>query len=169
MKNLSVVFPVFKSDEKTYVLLGKQAPGKKMPGIRNGFGGKCNYLEDEQREETTVECAIRELSEESGISVNQHDLIKIGNIINGDKSVDFYALHMKEMIKIDDNNEMVEIAWFDLNNLDTFVGEMLSGDRAVIEELSKYCSAPNTYTEFYIDKTGDKVLDQQTKDIYKRL
>ena len=43
---------------------------------------------------------------------------------------------------------------------------MLSGDHVVIKELQKYVSNPTEYIEFKIDKTGDKVLDVQTRNIF---
>ncbi len=98
MKSLSVVFLILKEvekggNQKNFVLLGKQAASKKMPGIRNGFGGKCEFLSDKNREETTLECAKRELEEESGFCADIKDFVKIGNLINGDKYVDFFVVN----------------------------------------------------------------------------
>jgi 8-oxo-dGTP pyrophosphatase MutT (NUDIX family) len=166
MKNLSVVFLIFKEGEKTFVLLGKQAEGKKMPGIRNGFGGKCELVINENREETTLECAKRELKEEANIDVKLKDFVKIGNLINGDKFVDFFVVSTEEKIEIADNKEFVDLAWFDLEKPELFLPDMLSGDHMIIEELQKYVLNPNGYVEFKINKTGDKTLDMQTKNIF---
>lgn len=167
MKKLSVVFLVFKEGEKTFVLLGKQAEGKKMPGIRNGFGGKCEWLEDENRGETTLECAKRELAEESRLCADIKDFVKIGNMINGDKYVDFFIIDTDKKIEIHNNQEMVEVAWFDLEETELFLPDMLSGDHVVMGELEKYVKDPDNFLEFRINKTGDKTLDLQTRNIFK--
>lgn len=172
MKSLSVVFLILKEKDlsgsvKNFVLLGKQAEGKKMPGIRNGFGGKCEFMMSENREETTLECAVREFGEEAGISAYSKDFIKIGNIINGDKYVDFFVINTDKKIAIRDNGEMVDVRWFDLEKPEDFLSEMLSGDHMIIGELAKYVKDPDNFLEFKINKTGDKTLDLQTRNIFK--
>jgi 8-oxo-dGTP pyrophosphatase MutT (NUDIX family) len=166
MKNLSVVFLLFKEIDKTFVLLGKQAFGKKMSGIRNGFGGKCEYVVNENREETTLECAKRELKEEAGIDAASKDFFKIGNMVNGDKSVDFFVVATENRAKLADNSEFVDMLWFDLEKPEMFLSDMLSGDYVIIEELQKYVSNPKGYIEFKINKTGDEVLNTQTRNIF---
>jgi 8-oxo-dGTP pyrophosphatase MutT (NUDIX family) len=190
MKKLSVVFVICFEGDKKYVMMGKQAEGKRMPGIRNGYGGKCDYLEVEGRWETTEECAVRELREETGskygeeiksetgsgtqseINVSTSELKKIGNIVNGDKFVDFFVLVLKEKINITDNDEMVDVRWFDVEKPELFVDEMLSGDDIIIKELQRYVSDPENinnpekFEKFKIDKTNDIELNKQVKNIF---
>lgn len=171
MKNLSVVFLVYKDlhsggNAENFILLGKQAPGKKMPGIRNGFGGKCEFLVNENREETTLECAKRELKEESGINTELTNFIKIGNLVNGDKCVDFFVVNTENKLMLSDNSEFVDITWFDLGKPELFLSDMLSGDHMIMQEVFKYVKNPETFKEFKINKTGDKILEMQTKNIF---
>jgi hypothetical protein len=42
MKELTVVFPIhITPDGVVKILMGKKAPGTKLVGFRNGYGGKC--------------------------------------------------------------------------------------------------------------------------------
>lgn len=56
-KELTVVFPVFVESDKYWILMGKQAPGKRLAGILNGYGGK------REEGETPLDCAVREVKE----------------------------------------------------------------------------------------------------------
>lgn len=165
MKELSVVFLIYKEKyepgkDNFYILLGKQAPGKSMPGIRNGFGGKC------EEGERTLDCAVRELREESGCEFDRNNFIKIGNVLNDDKSIDFYTVFTDAKLELKDNSEMVDIKWFDLSCPQVFLADMLSGDHAVISELQKFVTGQANYVEFKINKTGDTLLSNQTRNIF---
>ena len=76
MINMSLVFPVrfdTKQNMITHVLLGLKKRGHRK-GCYNGFGGKI------QHDEQIIECAARELKEESGLSCDVHNLYYNGNI-----------------------------------------------------------------------------------------
>jgi 8-oxo-dGTP pyrophosphatase MutT (NUDIX family) len=161
MKSLSVVFPIFKEEGKNFVLLGKQAEGKKMPGIRNGFGGKC------EEGESTVDCAMREMKEEGGdefleFHLKREDFIKCGFVIMDEKLIDFFILNLNKKIDVKDNTEMIDVRWFDLAE-DAFISEMLHGDELVIDGLRRFLFQGSI---FEINKTGDKELGEQVKNIY---
>jgi NADH pyrophosphatase NudC (nudix superfamily) len=164
-KELSVVFVVHKNEEGNFsIMMGKQAPGKKLTGVRNGYGGKC------EDGETTLGCAVRELKEELnlennfGIVVSQNDLQKVGKVLMDEKVIDFFVLELPNKIAPpSDNSEFVDTKWFDLENPVDFVGEMLSGDEEVIGGLKRYLESGVT---FEIKKTGNQELEKQTKNIF---
>jgi 8-oxo-dGTP pyrophosphatase MutT (NUDIX family) len=164
MKNLTVIIPFyieFKNNmKKVFILLGKQALGRKMPGIRNGFGGKC------EQGESFLDCAIRELKEESKIDASEKSLIEVGSIFENEKQIKFYIIKMFEKVEIEDNGEVVDVRWFDIQKPEIFVNEMLSQDEVLIQELSKYFFDNENYINFKIDKTGDVKLLSQTKNIF---
>lgn len=170
-KELSVVFPVYKEGDKYFLLMGKQAEGKKLAGFRNGYGGKC------EEGENTLVCARRELEEELGLLKNhgivliEEDFHKIGSVFMDDKQIDFYVIYMPEKIPLpEDSTEFVDTKWFDLEHGDGFVSEMLSGDGIIIQKLNKYLRAMEEGKEwkgFEINKTGNKELEKQVKNIYK--
>lgn len=162
---LSVVFPIYEHEGSTYVLMGKQAPGRKMEGKRNGAGGKC------EDGESTLFCAKRELEEELkleqnyGINISYDEFIKVGTVIQNDKQIDFFIVKMNDMIMPpSDNDQFVDTRWFDLTKPELFVHEMLSGDDVVVASLNEYLK---TGKEFLIDKSNDELLKEQTKKIYK--
>ncbi len=182
-KELSVVFPIYHQDGKYFLLMGKCAPGKKLSGIRNGFGGKCEPLyagSSYLREETTLECARRELEEELrihkdfNINIEERDFIKIGAVIMGHNIVDFFVINLNQKIEVKDNDEFVDNKWFELHlenqEPESFVSEMLSGDDEVIKNLKKYLHAVKEISEwktFEINKSEDRLLQEQTKNVFK--
>lgn len=168
-KKLTVLFPLYKEDSEVFVLLGKNAEGTKMPGIRNGFGGKCeikNWIT-----ENILECVIRETKEETDNSIDlrnkENSIKKIWNVIMWEMIITFFAVYLEDKIIIRDNSEMVDIRWFNIKNTNDFLFEMLSGDEKIIKELEEFIYNEETYSEFNITKTGDKVLQEQVKNVYK--
>ena len=164
-KELSVVFPIYEFENKTYILMGKQAPGKKLAGFRNGYGGKC------EPGESTLFCAKRELEEELKLGekyrmhISCEDFEKVGTVLQDDKQIDFFIVRLSDMIlPPTDNSEFVNTAWFDIEEKEKFVPEMLSGDDEVIASLTEYLK---TKKEVEINKTGNQELERQTKNIYK--
>jgi 8-oxo-dGTP pyrophosphatase MutT (NUDIX family) len=162
MKQLTVVFPVFVEDGKNLILMGKQAPGKKMPGIRNGFGGKC------EEGESPEDCAVREVREESGVDLKKEDLNYIGKIIEGEKHVYFYTTQLDSKIMIDDNDEMIDCRWFDIENQADYIHEMLPGNEPLMLEVAHSLRTPDTFEPFVLDMSGNKELVEATKNIYDK-
>jgi 8-oxo-dGTP pyrophosphatase MutT (NUDIX family) len=167
-KNLTVVFPVFEKDGESFVLMGRQAPGKKLAGFRNGYGGKCFEAE------SMLDCAKRELEEELkpeenyNIKIDKREYKNIGSVFMDDKQIDFFVIFLNTMITPpSDNSEFVDTHWYDLKYPELFVGDMLSGDEAIIKELNKFLDSRENYVNFEINKTGDKKLEGQVKNIYK--
>jgi len=108
MKRLTVLFPLYKNEyNETFVMLGKQAEGKKMPGIRNGFGGKC------ETRESMVDCVIRETKEETegalDLENKKEDLKNIVSVIIDEKLIDFFVFYLENKIEIKDNGDTVDI------------------------------------------------------------
>lgn len=167
-KNLTVVFPIFNKDGDFFILMGRQAEGKKLAGFRNGYGGKC------EEGESMLDCAARELEEELKleeiykIELNNQDFKNIGSVFMDDKQIDFFVVELSQMIAPPaDNSEFVDTHWYDLTLPELFVPDMLSGDEMIIEELNKFLQNREGYENFEINKTGDKKLEGQVKNIFK--
>jgi 8-oxo-dGTP pyrophosphatase MutT (NUDIX family) len=167
MKKLSVVFVIYKNvDGENFILLGKQAPGKKLEGFRNGYGGKC------EEGETTLECSKREMKEELGEEFVfgmeakiSSELKYFGKLFMDDKQVDFFvAVAPEKFLPPADNSEFVDTKWFSLSKPEEFLGEMLSGDDKIISALNHFLK---TGENFEIKKTGDKLLENQVRNIYR--
>ena len=137
MKLLSVVFPVYAEGNTNLILMGRQAPGKRMPGVRNGFGGKC------EQGERVEDCAVREVKEEIDLDIKEEDLRFVGTIIEGDKQVYFYTARLDSKISIADNSEMVDNRWFDAERQEDFIGEMLPDNERPMHELARSLRSPD--------------------------
>jgi 8-oxo-dGTP pyrophosphatase MutT (NUDIX family) len=160
MKLLSVVFPFFVDGGTNLILMGRQAPGKRMPGVRNGFGGKC------EEGETIEDCAVREVKEEIGLDLKKEDLRFVGTIIEGDKQVYFYTARLDSKISIADNDEIVDCRWFDAERQDDYIGEMLPDNEQPMRELARSLRSPEQFTPFAFDMSGNKALIEATKNIF---
>ena len=62
---------------------------------------------------------------------------------------------------------MIDIRWFNIKNTNEFLFEMLSGDEKIIKELEEFIYNEENYSEFNIIKTGNKILQEQVKNVYK--
>ena len=166
-KRQTVIFPLYKEDWECFVLLGKNAEWKKMAGIRNWFGGKCEVY-DNWLIESAIDCVIRETKEETleAIELQENNIKRLWNVIMEDMTIVFFITYLKDKISIKDNAEMIDIRWFNTKHTNEFLYEMLSGDEEVIENLNEFIHNENTYTEFNIDKTGNTKLKEQVKNIY---
>jgi 8-oxo-dGTP pyrophosphatase MutT (NUDIX family) len=162
MKLLSVVFPVFREGDTHLILMGCQAPGKRMPGIRNGFGGKC------EPNESAEDCAVREMREESGVELKKDDLHYIGTLIETEKEIRFYTVVLDSKIEITDNDEMVDVRWFDVERIEDYIDEMLPGDDAIMYELAHSLASPIDYKPFAMDKSDNMELKEATKNIFDK-
>jgi 8-oxo-dGTP diphosphatase len=163
MKKLTVVFPIYKEGERFFVLMGKQAVGKRMPGVRNGFGGKC------EEGETVEECAVREVEEEIGLKLQREDLKYVGEIVEGEggeKHVYLYTTLLNSKINIPDNTEMVDCRWFDIEHTDAYIHEMLPGNDILMPELIASLKDPKEYKTFEIDMSANSALTHATRNVY---
>ncbi len=160
MKLLSVVFPTFVDGRLNLIFMGRQAPGKRMPGIRNGFGGKC------EEGETIENCAVREVKEEIGLDIKKEDLNFVGTIIEGEKKVYFYTIPLESKIAVADSDEMVDCRWFDVDNQALYIGEMLPGNEAPMRELARSLRDPNRFTPFQFDMSENDALIEATRNIF---
>lgn len=160
MKQLTVVFPVFSEAGKDLILMGRQAAGKRMPGIRNGPGGKC------EEGELPEDCAVREVREEIGVELNTGDLKHVGLLVEGDKQVYFYTARLPEKIDIADNDEMVDVRWFAADAPESYVGEMLPGNGPIMQEVSRSLASPAEFKPFSFDFSDNEELREATKNIF---
>lgn len=168
LKKLSVVFFINFEEGRKSVLMGRQAPGKRLAGIRNGFGGKCD------EGETTLDCAIRETKEEVGLEIEKENLIYVGCIVDETMQVDFFViLSETKFTPPNDNDEFVDIRWFDLQRPEVFINEMLPHNDTLIAELNKKLdelkATGKISTGFVLDETGidSPELKLQKSKIYK--
>src|SRR3989338_9309115 len=153
VKKMSLVFFLHFDGEKKFILMGKSAPGKRLQGIRNGFGGKCEEKED------TLDCAIRETKEETGLEISKEELQRAGSIVDGNTEVDvFFKISQDKFEPPQDNTEFVDIRWFDLDDPKTFVFEMLPGNEVIVKSMSKVAeelrSNQEIKEEFRVDETN---------------
>ena len=162
MKMLSVVFPVYREGDTNMILMGKQAAGKRMPGVRNGFGGKC------EEGESAEDCAVREVKEEIGLELESQDLKYIGKIIEGEKQVYFYTTRLASKITIDDNDEMVDCRWFDVERQEDYIREMLPGNESLMIEVGSSLRSPDEFEPFTFDMSENEELMEATKNIYSK-
>jgi 8-oxo-dGTP pyrophosphatase MutT (NUDIX family) len=162
MKLLSVVFPTFAEGNTNLILMGRQAPGKRMPGIRNGFGGKCEageHIED---------CAVREVKEEINLDIRKEDLYFVGTIVEGDKQVYFYTVRLGSKITIADNTEMVDCRWFDVEKQNAYIHEMLPDNERPMCELARSLRSPEEFTPFALDFSDNDALLAATANIFDK-
>jgi 8-oxo-dGTP pyrophosphatase MutT (NUDIX family) len=162
MKLLSVVFPVFVEGDTNLILMGRQAPGKRMPGIRNGYGGKC------EEGELVEDCAIREVKEEIDLDIKKEDLHFVGTIVEGDKEVYFYTVLLETKISIADNTEMVDNRWFDVERQDDYIHEMLPDNERPMRELARSLRSREGFMPFAFDLSGNPALIEATKNIFDK-
>ena len=152
---MSLVFFLHFDGEKKFILMGRFAPGKRLQGIRNGFGGKF----DEKKDEDILDCAIRETREETSLEISKKELKRAGKIIDGNIEVEvFFKVSKDKFEPPQDNAEFVDIRWFDLDNSDTFVSEMLPGNEAVVKSIAKVAEelrvTQEIKEEFEVDETN---------------
>lgn len=161
MKELTVVFPVYKDKKGFWVLMGKQAPGKRLVGIRNGYGGKCEDGEE------VLDCAVREVKEEIDLDLEKEKLIYLGVEIENEKRIYFYAYMFEEKISLLDNNEFVDNKWFQVDSFDTYIHEMFPGNLPLMQAVSKNLNEFPNHAPFEVDFSGNEELTKISKKIYE--
>lgn len=164
---MTVVFPIFKerinNEITNWILMGKQAPGKRLEGIRNGYGGKC------EMGELPIDCAVREVKEEIGLDLKKEKLIFVGKLIQKEKQVFFYLYFLNSKINLVDNSEFVDNKWFKIENYKDYVGEMFEGNLELMKEVNKNLNdleKLEEFTPFELDMSDNYKLSQQAKKIY---
>ena len=141
--------------------MGRQAPGKKMPGIRNGPGGKC------EEGESPLDCAIREAREEFGLELTKGELKYVGLLVEGEKEVYFYTAQLPLKVAVADNDEMIDIKWFDVEDIDAYISEMLPGNEPIMRSVARSLASPGGYQPFSFDFSNNQELKEATKNIFK--
>jgi len=162
MKLLTVVFPTYAEGDTNLILMGRQAPGKRMPGIRNGYGGKC------EEGERVEDCAVREVKEEIGLDLQKEDLHFVYKIIEGDKHVYFYTVRLDSQISIPDNTEMVDNRWFDVERQEDYINEMLPDNEHPMRALARALRSPDEYEPCTFDLSDNQELMEATKNIFDK-
>lgn len=165
MKELTTVFPIHVTDDgMVKILMGKKAPGTKLAGIRNGYGGKCEVGE------SPLDCAVREVKEETNLDLEKEKLIYIGKVIEGDKHVYFYIYFFDSEIKLPDSEkDFVDNRWFVLSNLGSYVDEMIPGNIENMTETVEIIDnilGQRKFTPFIIDLSDNPETMKITKQIY---
>ena len=85
------------------------------------FGGYWSIFGGEiEKGESEIDCAIRELSEESGVNVDPHQLIRSRKIEHdvSSFSIFFASVHYLPVIRL--NEEHSEYGWFALDVIESF-------------------------------------------------
>jgi hypothetical protein len=147
------------------ILMGKKAPGTKLVGFRNGYGGKC------EEGEAPLDCAVREVKEETGLDLEKEKLIYIGKIIEGDKHVYFYIYFFDSEIHLPDSEkDFVDNRWFTLYEKSSYISEMFSSDHILMDYLIGFVK-DKKYTDPKFERpifdfSEDAVLVEQVKNIY---
>lgn len=166
MEELTVVFPIYITpDGMVKILIGKKAPGTKLAGFRNGYGGKC------EKGEEPLDCAVREVKEEIGIDLEKDRLKSVCITKEGEKLVYFYVYELDSEIQVSDSTDFVDNKWFVLQNIDYYVDEMLAEDRSLMQVVSDVVIRGEYLTfEFKpksLDFSTSELLRKQTSGIYK--
>ena len=117
------------------ILLGKRiykSNGKKVElgGYWSIFGG-----EREPPSEPPMQCACRELHEETGISLNVSDLNHVSGLRRGLYFFDVYIAYIDHMPSIKLNEEHTEFGWFTIDYLNI---EPNPVDDEMINKIIKY-------------------------------
>lgn len=146
------------------ILMGKKAPGTKLAGFRNGYGGKC------ETGEAPLDCAVREVKEEIDLNLEKEKLIYIGNIIEGDKHVYFYIYFFDTQIQLPDSDkDFIDNRWFVLKDLESYIHEMIPGNEEMmvqVPDIVKNVCEHTQYKPFVVDLTSNEVTMEITKQIY---
>jgi 8-oxo-dGTP pyrophosphatase MutT (NUDIX family) len=178
-KELSLVFFIRFVNGKREILMGKKGPNQRLAGVRNGYGGKCDFLENENRQETQEECAVREIWEETKgeIKVEEKDLIKAGKIVDENRNLEvgiFYIFWQDNFPTLKDNEEFLDIRWFDVDDFQSYVPEMMRTNEVLARHLSNTLGELEKFgkikSEFIIDETNnlDAELSRQKNEIFAK-
>lgn len=121
--SVSFIFAVDKNGD-IHVLANKRGKGVPNPGYWNC---PCGHLDFD---ETCLQCAVREIYEETGVKINEKDLnlfeINDRDFVSKDQSISFiyYALIENKTIeqmltskKHMEKNEVDEIEWIDVDKI----------------------------------------------------
>lgn len=90
---------------------GKPAP---LPGFWSIFAGAV------EPGESVMNCAIRELREESCIDIEIHQLQYINDLIDDDKQLTVYITELKKKPEVILNDEHTDFLWFSIEKIKDF-------------------------------------------------
>jgi 8-oxo-dGTP pyrophosphatase MutT (NUDIX family) len=161
-KEMTVVFPIWKNeDDVFFVLMGQQAPGKRLAGIRNGYGGK------REEGEEILDTAVREVKEEIDLNLDKEKLIYVGMVVEGDMKIYFYTYFLDEKISLLDNEEFVDNRWFELTKYAEYIHEMFPGNIRLMELVNNCLKNLNNFEPFILDESNNLALMEKAKKIYE--
>lgn len=93
------------------VLLIKKIKPVHHKGLYNGLGGKV------EKGESSLQCVVREVTEESGLHTNESDWVNVGKLLcDGWQMQIFTSVYKSTQMKIMNQGDE-EVAWVDVNNL----------------------------------------------------
>jgi ADP-ribose pyrophosphatase YjhB (NUDIX family) len=168
MKELTVVFPIHITESGVVkILMGRKAPGTKMAGVRNGYGGKC------KEGESPLDCAVREVKEETDLDLEKDKLIYVGKIIEGDKHVYFYIYFFETEIYLPDSEkDFINNSWFVLSLFDGYIKEMIPGNEEMMTLLPNIVDKiinNQKYDPFAVDLSNNQKTMEVVKEIYDEI
>lgn len=115
-------------DDYGRILLGKRSEKSIYP---SKWCLPCGYIE---YDETYIEAAIREVKEETGVSINPISIINVvsNRLDNGINSIVTVILAEPQTMTIVAGDDMTEAGWFDLDN--SMPDLAFDADRFIINE-----------------------------------
>lgn len=142
-RSMATALFVFCKDKEgiTHVLASER--GKGTPDFQGYWNCTCGYLDFN---ETTKQCALRELKEETGVEINEKDMEFIGyedspkanhqnvtfrfGALVKDKTIDEFTFSKKD----NEKNEVGQILWIPITDIDKF--EWAFGHKERIVEIA---------------------------------
>ncbi len=101
---------IFNHDLTKVLLMHKQRPGWQV-GKLNGIGGRI------EPNEKNIDCIVREVIEETGVSTKKENWTYFGEIKSDDWRVDLYTLKYSGNVNDFSTTTDEKIEWFKINNL----------------------------------------------------
>ncbi len=163
MKILTLILPYYVREEDIFILLAKNIKLGKL----SGFGGKA------EPNEKPIDCALRELREESGLKAKKSSLIEVGLIKYGQQEIYCFLIKFDDSVrkkKLDHQKSEIEfVKWFNLKDKAIFLKKMFSGDEILIdniEQMIKKLESAKKLDKFIIDKSENDLVQKETEKIW---
>lgn len=101
---------LFTSDCKQVVLIRKNKPVAQKDQL-NGLGGK------REKDETVLQCIVREVREETGIQTAESDWCPVGSMVWGEWVVEILTARLVEEARHLKNTGDEEVGWYEVAHL----------------------------------------------------